>query len=87
MDTGEHTHILVEISHMRVVACGFPQCSMAGPLLFQISINDFPNATNLFSVLSADDTSFQIFSEDPNVHVYKIYSELQEASDWLAANP
>ena len=58
---------------------------MAGPLLFLLYINDLSKATDMFTILFADDTTFQISSENEDFVHFKVNLELQKASDWFSA--
>ena len=68
------------------VECGVPQGSVLGPLLFLIFINDLPNATELFTLLFADDTTFQVSGLDIQNLVETANCELEKASNWFKAN-
>jgi hypothetical protein len=68
------------------VKCGFPTGSVAGPLLFLIFVNDLPNATDFFSLLFADDCTFQLSGSDPDYLIHKANAELSRAQTWFQAN-
>ena len=49
-------------------------------------INDLPNATELFTLLFADDTTFQVSGFDIKNLFETANSELAKASNWFKAN-
>ena len=82
----QYTSVNGANSTMRELTCGVPQGSVLGPILFLLLINDLPNATNLFSILFADDTTLQL-SSCSLVSLYEQANlELVRLADWFKAN-
>ena len=68
------------------IRCGVPQGSILGPLFFILYINDLNNASNLESILFADDTNLFISLKDPDFLISTLNCELIKLSKWFRAN-
>ena len=71
----------IKSNQMLSITTGIPQCSILGPLLFIIYINDFAQATKMFNVLIyADDTnlSSSLNVSSDNIHDHNLESLINE---------
>ena len=86
MDRKQFVIINGQESETKQLYCGVPQGSVLGPLLFLIFINDLSNCTDLFCLLFADDTTFQINDHNLQTLFQTANNELNKAATWFKAN-
>ena len=73
-------------SQVLKMICGLPQGSILAPILFLIFINDLPYATLFFTLLFADDTTFQIEGGSLQELFLNANIQLAKAQEWFASN-
>ena len=76
-----------QASSMQFIKCGVPQCSVLGPVLFLLFINDLYNVSNLLKfVLFADDTNILCSNENVEVLQDTLNRELAKLCVWFSIN-
>ena len=74
-------------SNVKNIACGVPQGSILGPLLFILYINDIVNTSPILKfVLFADDTTILYSHNDLANKIQMVNNELQKVTDWFKTN-
>ena len=71
-----------QTSNWTDVEAGGTQCSVLGPLLFLIFINDIVKDINSSIRLFADDTSLYIIVENPNAAALSLKIDLDKIYKW-----
>ena len=86
-----HRHQVVDFngstSDTLEIKTGVPQCSVLGPFLFSVYINDLPSCTDIFNmIMYADDTTLfcDINGNPADEHV--LNTELCKITHWLSTN-
>jgi hypothetical protein len=74
------------ISTKRLIDISVLQGSILGPILFLCFINDLPAATNLMTVLFADDTLGLDSDKDLAALLERTNTEIQKLANWFRAN-
>ena len=73
-------------SKTRTITCGVPQGSILGPLLFLLYINDLPRASQMNTILFADDTTLLTSAKTEQELITKTNRELDKVANWFQAN-
>ena len=83
----QSTQIGSIVSSKERTVCGVPQCSVLGPLLFLIYVNDMHRSSKKFDFyLFADDTNLLYAEKDLNKLEVIVNEELLKLCEWLNSN-
>ena len=75
------------LSQNRSLACGIPQGTILGLLLFILYINDLPNCLSYTQPrMYADDTNLSFASDSIDTIEHKMNHDLANIKEWLIAN-
>ncbi len=74
------------ISGSMPIACGVPQGSILGPLLFLCYLNDMAASTKCKVLLYADDSILLTSDKDPKAITETLSRNLDTCNDWLVDN-
>ena len=76
-----------ENTELETITCGVPQCSILGPLLFSLYVNDLKNVSNLVDpIMYADDTNFFLTHKDISYLFETANLQLERINQWFISN-
>ena len=74
-------------TNIETITCGVPQCSILGPLLFLIFVNDLHKVTKyLDPMMFADDANLFCSHKNIKTLFQIVNSELKLVTEWFLAN-
>jgi hypothetical protein len=85
-DRTQYVEFKGQNSNKATITVGVPQGSILGPLLFLIFINDLKFASNLKTILFADDTTLISIQDSEENAINITNTELNKAATWFNAN-